>query len=99
MLRHVVVDCIPEARQQIDTPFALDQRQAYPVHILASHSSLRPYRPSDCTMMRINFGHLKHEIAVNKMLSTCLGDEAVFSIFSILCSPLLTMTSTIHALD
>ena len=77
MLKRVAVDCSPEACQQTNTSFALDRRPAYPAHGPASHPALRPDRPSDYALLRINFGHLKHEPAANKLLSTRLGDEAM----------------------
>ena len=80
MSKGVDVDCSPESHQEIDTLFTLDRCPAYPSHIPAFHSALRPDPPSDCALLRINYGHLKCETTTNILLSTCLGDESVFYI-------------------
>ena len=57
MSKCVAKDSSPEARQEIDPPFALDLRLVYPSHVPAFRSTLRPDRPSDCALLRINSGH------------------------------------------
>ena len=78
MLKHVAVDYSPEAHQQTDTLFTLDRRPIYQAHGLASHSVLHSNPPSDCMLLRINFGHLKCETTAKELLSMHLGDEVVF---------------------
>ena len=78
MLKCVVVDYSPKAHQQTYALFALDRCPASLTHDPVSRSVVCPDRPSDCALLRINFGHLKHETTTNELLSMRLGDEAVF---------------------